>query len=464
MTSCAMSRAVRPVLVSWIVLVAMALNRPLAAQEPIRGPARGGDITPTFEPERLPNPFRERETRPAAVTTGGGGDTWVASLAFSPDGTKLAVGDCASRPLCMFPVPVTGNENGGLIRIVDVGSRRVIRTIRPAKRPRHEYEILSLAYTPDGRTLLAHGKEVWPKEGGGREVGYHVAAWDAASGRALRRVDSAKLDDWEILTFSRDASAFAARTHSGIRVWDVATGRERPVPMGGPVEGGIPALSPDAKTLAAGDASGEVGLWEVASGRRLARFPAHRRDGNTLEIKSLLFSPDGRTLACVGQFSVQINPPYWQYTSEIRLIDLATLAERAPIPCVAGHVILSAAFSPDGKSLVATSRDPSDEIGFPHGLVRIWDTATWRERASVRCASRPATCIVYPVDGSVLVTADRESIVIRDPADGHERGSLAQGAYTSDDEVVAISPDGRTLASTNGHFRLWDLGVALGSE
>jgi hypothetical protein len=73
-------------------------------------------------------------------------------------------------------------------------------------------------------------------------------------------------------------------------------------------------------------------------------------------------------------------------------------------------------------------------------------------------------CIAYPVDGSLLVTADREWIVLRDPANGHERGSLDQGSYTSDDEVLAISPDGRTLASTNGHFKLWDLGVALGSE
>ena len=115
-------------------------------------------------------------------------------------------------PALHIPRPAPANENGGLLRILDVASRRVIRTIRPDKRPRREFEILSLAYAPDGRTILAHRKEVWPKEGGGHEVGYHVAVWDAATGRTLRRIDSAKLDDWELLTFSRDVSAFAART------------------------------------------------------------------------------------------------------------------------------------------------------------------------------------------------------------------------------------------------------------
>ncbi len=192
MTAWVPSRAVRPGLISCIVLVAMALNRALAAHEPIRGPARAVEITPTFEPERLPNPFE------------GEGVTWVASLAFSPDGTKLAVGDCATRPLCMFPVPVSGNENGGRIRIVDVAARRAIRTIRPVKRPRHEYEILGLACTPDGRTLLVHGREVWPRQEGGREVGYHVTAWDPTtiSGADGHVILSA--------TFSPDAKSLVA--------------------------------------------------------------------------------------------------------------------------------------------------------------------------------------------------------------------------------------------------------------
>ncbi len=446
----------RSVLLAWVVLVAMADGHPIAAQ-----PAA---IIPAFEPERLPSRFRDG-TPLSDLIEEKGDETCVNALAFSPDGSQLAVGDGPTRLLCVFGGLPPINENGGLIRIIDVATRKVIRTIRPAKKPWREYEIVSLAYTPDGRTLFAHGKEVWQPEDRGVEVGYHVTAWDPSTGRALRRIDSAKLDDWKSPTFSRDASAFAARMHAGLRVWDLATGHERPAPVGGPVEKGVPALSPDGKTLAAGDPGGEVGLWDVATGKRLARFPAHRKDGHTFAIKSLAFSPDGRMLACRGMFSVQVNPPYWQYTSEIRLIDVVNYADRATIPGSDGHVFLSLAFSPDGKSLAVASRGPSAEaFGFERWLVRIWDTAPWRERASIRSESDDVTHITYPANGSLLVTAGRDGITLRDPADGHERASLGKLGFLLEGGGIAVSPDGRTFAATNGRLRLWDVQAALGSK
>ena len=453
-----LSPRVRRAVPAWVVLMVIATARPLVAQELIRLPAQPVTITPAFEPEGLPNQFEEGASLPAAMTTFGTGDTWVACLAYSPDGKALAVGDRPTRLVCTFLGDAPVNQNGGLIRIIDLATRRVTRTIRPVKRSRYEYEIISLAYTPDGRTLVAHGKEVWPRAGGGREAGYHVTAWDSATGQAMRRIDSAKRDDWELPTFSQDASTFAAMTHAGIRVWDVTTGQGWPAPMEAPTKPGVLALSHDGKTLAMGDASGAVGLWKVASGRRMARFPGHRQNGTAFEVSFLVFSPDGRRLACGGQFSIEVEPPYWQYTSEIRLIDLATLAERVTIPGVEKHVMDSAAFSPDGKTIAAVSYEVSHDIG-SRGLVKFWDTATWKERASASRA-RPATYVAYAVDGSTLVTASREWIVLRDPSDGRERVSLYQGSFTSKDELIALSSDGRTLASSNGRFMLWDLRAA----
>jgi WD40 repeat protein len=443
--------SVRLGLWSWIVLSTVTANRSLPAQELIRLPPRPVTITPAFAPEGLPNQFEEGATPPAAMSTTGGGDTWVACLAYSPDGSTLAVGDRPTRPLCTFLGDAPVNQNGGLIRIVDLATRQVARTIRPEKRPRYEYEVVSLAYTPDGRTLVAHGKEDWPGEKGGREVGYHVTAYDAATGRVLRRIDSAKLDDWVVPVFSRDASTFAALTHTGVRVWDVASGHQRPAPEGGPMKAGALALSPDGERLAAGDESGEFGLWDTASGRRLARFPGHRKDDSAYGVKSLKFSPDGRMLACGGQRDVKVSEFRWEYLNEIRLIDVTTRAERATIP---GVGIEDMSFSPDGKTVATVSPDgPGDDA---RGLLMLWDAATGKTRAAVH-QTRRAGAVVFSADGKLLVTADREWVVLRDPADGRERASLYQGGFTSMEEAIVLSPDSRTLATSNGLFQLWDL-------
>jgi WD40 repeat protein len=52
------------------------------------------------------------------------------------------------------------------------------------------------------------------------------------------------------------------------------------------------AFSPDGKTLASGDWSGEVKLWSVLTLQEVATL-----DANQNKIHCLAFSPDGRTLA-----------------------------------------------------------------------------------------------------------------------------------------------------------------------
>ena len=53
------------------------------------------------------------------------------------------------------------------------------------------------------------------------------------------------------------------------------------------------AFSPDGKILAAGGLSSPFGLWDVASGQKVAALPL-APDGS---VSDLSFSPDGKTLA-----------------------------------------------------------------------------------------------------------------------------------------------------------------------
>ena len=82
---------------------------------------------------------------------------------------------------------------------------------------------------------------------------------------------------------------------------DVATGKRRYL-GGHQTEVAALAFSPDGKTLASGDASGMIKLWDLTTGKELVLGKGRERE-NTCEgtaVLCLAFSPDGKTLASSG--------------------------------------------------------------------------------------------------------------------------------------------------------------------
>ncbi len=144
-----------------------------------------------------------------------------------------------------------------------------------------------------------------------------------------------------------------------IRVIDVTNGREifkTTVPGGGDLAS--VALSADGRILAAGGTVGETGirLWDVSSGRELGVLEGHRN-----YVTSLLFWPDGKTLASGGaDNTIRI----WDVEKKLSLVTLN------------GHrdEISRLALLPDKATLISGGRD---------GSVVIWDTRVVRQQRAV---------------------------------------------------------------------------------
>ena len=329
---------------------------------------------------------------PLAVSEGD-----VQSVAFSPDGKTLAAGYSLWLFIRTFAIHVeeAGRVPGSLKRLVFSGDCEVTKIRR--SEPNLEVGVMlwdmatrfrlvkaplavpagdvwSVAFSPDGKTLAAGYSS-----GGGKGAG--VVLWDVATRSQLLKEPLAVPEgDVQSVAFSPDGKTLAAGYSNvgkgaGVVLWDVATRtRWGESPLAVP-EGDVRsvAFSPDGKTLAAGYSSSGGGkgagvvLWDVGTrSQQLLKEPLAVPEG---DVRSVAFSPDGKTLAAGYSSGGQ--------GAGVVLWDVATRMRwgESPLAVPAGDV-WSVAFSPDGKTLAA------GYAGGSSGVV-LWDVdlKSWQRRA-----------------------------------------------------------------------------------
>ena len=278
----------------------------------------------------------------------------------------------------------------------------------------HTKEVISLAFSPDGNTIAS-----------GSDDGT-LRLWDAHTGLQTRTLLRTVGDVGNII-FSGDGKIVVCSIRTGefntqpykrgsiIAVFDVATGTQRHAinaytppepsifsydPEFHPTEHTYPinsiALSADGKRIASSSSDKTVRLWDAVTGQHIRVLTQEVGSGH-----ELVFSPDGKMLACVK----------YQYSGLILFHDVNTGQRLQTIDAGDDH-INDIAFSPDGKTVATACQDYT---------IRLWD---------VRSATLHHTLIEYT--GNYFNWKRFNS--------------------------VAFSPDGSTLASAgyDGTILIWD--------
>jgi dipeptidyl aminopeptidase/acylaminoacyl peptidase len=173
----------------------------------------------------------------------------------------------------------------------------------------------------------------------------------------------------------------------------------------------------------------------------------------------LAFSPDGRKLALArGQAEVPYAKPL---VLDVPGGEEIFRLESSPAPGDPAASEEYVSFSPDGKTL-ATVGNHQDSV------IRLWDAATGEliGRCGGEANCRSWSCLSFSPDGRLLATApfDRDDAVhLWEVATLQEVARLRghRGGVTA----LAFSPDGRSLASGGGDATVlvWDLTGRTGS-
>ncbi|MBD2678357.1 MULTISPECIES: AAA family ATPase [Nostoc] len=342
-------------------------------------------------------PNEKKENRAIEVNTLEGHSSSVLSVAFSPDGKTLASG-----------------SNDKTIKLWDVSTGKAIKTLTG-----HSSRVYSVVFSPDGKTLASGSND------------NTIKLWDVSTGKAIKTLTGHSSRVYSVV-FSPDGKTLASGSYDKtIKLWDVSTGKAIKTLTGHSSSGYSVVFSPDGKTLASGSYDKTIKLWDVSTGKAIKILTGH-----SSKVWGVVFSPDGKTLAS---------------GSDDKTIKLWDVSTGKTIKTLSGHSssVLSVVFSPDGKTLASGSDD---------NTIKLWGISTGKTIKTLSGHSSLVWGVVFSPDGKTLASGSYDkTIKLWGVSTGKTIKTLT--GHSSSGYSVVFSPDGKTLASGSYDktIKLWDV-------
>jgi WD40 repeat protein len=361
---------------------------------------------------------------------------WVNALTFSPDGKRLISAD-----------------SDGTIRLWDIQSRKQIGIFRdPEGR-----QVLSVAFAPDGKSIIS-------------TTGNELKIWNAEPRPPATVIETHQVWGWPavsadckwLVTIRGVAAGEPYSESESVKVWDVASRRQKfylvhkdrqPLP---------PAFSPDGKFFAVGgeDPQRTVSVWETALWDGATAPPKPIKSfTNEFEVGSIAFSPDGKIMAMAGMaFDPETKSGA---TNRLAFLEVGSwrklrILEGAGAGTNESAGAASVAFSKNGRLLA---------VGYRDGWVRLWDFKHQRLIMKVKVDDDDhfGMGVSFSPNGRWLASVSvggPARVVLFDLTDLKQINPvLIPKAHAGNSWSAIFTPDSRSLITSGGDglIKFWNL-------
>jgi WD40 repeat protein/serine/threonine protein kinase len=397
----------------------------------------------------IPNPL---DFFPSLETTG-------YTLAFSPDGTRLAG---------------VGNEHTA--KIWDSASGELVQTLRG-----HDDIVTAIAFSPNNRQVMTASAD------------RSIRLWDALSGKELLALPAPEGFVPPVGTISADGKLLVACTHE-CQIWDIGVELIAPtkkpllvIPNNTGWAYGAFAFSPDGQRLALGSNFG-VEVYQLAldnpEPHANLSFTIQAHDNN---INRVMYTQDGSRLITA---SADGKARVWDAANGMKLFTLATdqgMVNSAAVSPDAAHLVSAhqngsvgvwdlslagtqewftveggncVAFSRDGKRLAVTKVDVANPSV---NVLQSWDVASNSlenpQQSRVETGAPDSVCGGYTPDLSQYIYLSSDSTVhVWDIASAREVNSFPLFGAAEHSAIIGINPSGyMATGGPDSTLRVWNL-------